>query len=77
MIPDITQFSAITEDLFGVGCDAPTEMYRSSKYNEVGFCRICALVDFPVTSAVRSPAQFARTSVLAAQKSACSRRTGF
>jgi hypothetical protein len=37
-IPDITQFSEITRNLFGVECETPTEVYSCSTYNEVRFC---------------------------------------
>ncbi|KAK7023084.1 serine threonine protein kinase [Favolaschia claudopus] len=34
-IPDMTQFSVITRNLFGVGCITPTEVYSYSAHNEV------------------------------------------
>ncbi|KAJ6622730.1 hypothetical protein B0H10DRAFT_1787623, partial [Mycena sp. CBHHK59/15] len=49
-IPDITQFSVITRRLFGVGCKAPTEVYRCSTYNEVNSCPDCVLVNLYIIS---------------------------
>ncbi|KAF7299496.1 Serine threonine protein kinase [Mycena indigotica] len=34
-IPDITQFWRVTQELFGVRCRAPTEIYASGVYNEL------------------------------------------
>jgi hypothetical protein len=37
LIPDTTQFPAVTQTLFGVSCSIPEEAFRWGVYNEVCF----------------------------------------